>query len=751
MNNQEAIVNERAYSSSWEYLSDELKRLDLVIRLQVVKQRKLHTENPLGQFKGLVLSEEEITSLLAGVNNSLIEGAKRVSSLDPDDSGSQRLVMDLDQLESQINERRAISLKEGIYLSLSQLSQLFNLTVFEEQCVVICLAPELDRKYEKIYAYLQDDVTRKKPSVDLVISLLCDTAQDKLEARLAFDPRAPLLKYRLLQLTDNSSDSPSTLLSRFIKLDDRIMNFLLGFGQMDARLESKARLVPPQAKSGQIIVSEDIRSGVLSFIHSHFNPTNLEKQNVIFYLYGPYGSGRRSLTEIVCGDLGIPLVISDMEKIVVGQQPIEEMLWLIGRETVLQQGALCLENFDCLLDDAKYQSQLKSLLEVIETFSRLTFLLGSRPWKPQGFFGKHIFIDHEFTIPDDRTRKHLWETCLSNGSYELGSDADLGALASKFRFTPGQIQDTLVAAQNLSRWRSPDNGKITMANLYAACRDQSNQKLSVLARKINPKYTWDDIVLPSDQMNQLGEICNQAKYRHIVYGEWGFDRKLSLGKGLNALFSGPSGTGKTMAAEVISNELHLDLYKIDLSQVVSKYIGETEKNLDRIFHEAKTSNAILFFDEADALFGKRSEVKDAHDRYANIEIGYLLQKMEEYDGMTILATNLRQNMDEAFVRRMQVIVEFPFPDEEYRRRIWVVVFPSEAPLGLDIDFGILVREVKLPGGNIKNIALTAAFYAAEDGGVIRMTHLVRATRREYQKMGRIWNEAEWSTQGKLVS
>jgi SpoVK/Ycf46/Vps4 family AAA+-type ATPase len=199
-----------------------------------------------------------------------------------------------------------------------------------------------------------------------------------------------------------------------------------------------------------------------------------------------------------------------------------------------------------------------------------------------------------------------------------------------------------------------------------------------------------------------------------------------------------------MAAEVIAHELHLDLYKIDLSQVVSKYIGETEKNLQRIFQEAQTSNAILFFDEADALFGKRSEFKDAHDRYANIEIGYLLQKMEEYEGITILATNLRHHIDEAFVRRMQVIVEFPFPDETYRRAIWQVVFPPEAPLGEDVDFGMLAHEIKLAGGNIKNIALTSAFYAATEGKIIQRVHLLRSARREYQKLGRTWDAGERS-------
>jgi SpoVK/Ycf46/Vps4 family AAA+-type ATPase len=242
-------------------------------------------------------------------------------------------------------------------------------------------------------------------------------------------------------------------------------------------------------------------------------------------------------------------------------------------------------------------------------------------------------------------------------------------------------------------------------------------------------------------MAHLREICAQAEYRNVVYGEWGFDRKLSLGKGLNMLFVGPPGTGKTMAAEVIAHELQLDLYRIDLSQVVSKYIGESEKNLDRIFTAAENSNSILFFDEADALFGKRSEVRDSHDRYANIEISYLLQKMEEYQGISVLATNLRQNLDDAFMRRVQAVVEFPFPDAEYRQRIWNSVFPQEAPLHDDVDFKLLAHEVQLAGGNIKNMALAAAFYAAGDGGSIRMEHLIQAARREHQKIGRSWNEA----------
>jgi SpoVK/Ycf46/Vps4 family AAA+-type ATPase len=296
----------------------------------------------------------------------------------------------------------------------------------------------------------------------------------------------------------------------------------------------------------------------------------------------------------------------------------------------------------------------------------------------------------------------------------------------------------------LARWRNPEAPQIETADLYTASRLHSNRNLAQLAQKITPHYTWEDIVLPADPIEQLQEICERVKYRGRVLAEWGFQHKLAMGKGTNALFAGPPGTGKTMAADIIAHDLGLDLYKIDLSTVVSKYIGETEKNLSRIFDEAETSNAILFFDEADALFGKRTEVRDSHDRYANLEISYLLQKMEEYEGVVILATNLHKNMDDAFRRRMHFIIEFPFPDAPDRRRIWQNIWPANSPLAPELDFDFIAERVVVAGGNIRNIALAAAFLAAADGQTVTMPHLIKATQREYQKMGKLLTGKEFT-------
>jgi AAA+ superfamily predicted ATPase len=339
----------------------------------------------------------------------------------------------------------------------------------------------------------------------------------------------------------------------------------------------------------------------------------------------------------------------------------------------------------------------------------------------------------ELARPSFGVRREQWRRSIEAERIRI-EDAEVDSLAGRFRLHPDEIVTAVLSAQSRARWRG--SRETSLRDLSAAARALSGRQIGTMARKIEPKYVWNDIVLPRETALQLRAICARVVHQHRVLDEWGFDRKLSLGKGVTALFAGPSGVGKKMAAEVIASELDIDLYRIDLAGVVSKYIGETEKNLDRIFTAAENANAILFFDEADALFGKRSEVKDSHDRYANIEISYLLQKMEMYDGVAILATNLRQNLDEAFLRRLAFTVHFPFPNEQDRRRIWESIWPSRVPKDPEADFDFLAATFRLSGGNIKNVALGAAFLAAADEGPVAMRHLLTAVDREYQKMGK---------------
>lgn len=640
---------------------------------------------------------------------------------------------------------------------LAWLAKSYGLTSFDLDLILIALAPELDLRYERLYAYIQDDVTRKRPSVDLALNLLCPTANAKLMRRAHFASDAPLIRNWLLQLVPDPNQFQPPLLAHYLKLDDQIVHLLLEQKSLDTRLAPFCEIVEATASAavGDLPISADMKRALPALVvqaRGAGEPLKL-------YFHGPRGVRKRQTAESLASEAGSRLLLVDVARVLAAGVEFDKTLKLIFREAQFQDAVLYLDGLDALRVEER-AIPYRQLLRALDEDRGVTILAGENPRAPS-LNGSVKLLDAHFPVQDFTQRRTCWHESLLRHGITLDAD-EVDSLASRFRLTHSDIVATVAVAANRNRWREaarsseeasaqPITSQPTVNDLFACARQQFSHNLAALAQKIEPKYSWDDIVLPPDQLSQLKEICDQAAYRHVVYGEWGFDRKLSLGKGINTLFSGPPGTGKTMAAEVIASELCLDLYKIDLSQVVSKYIGETEKNLDRIFREAQASYSILFFDEADAIFGKRSEVKDAHDRYANIEVGYLLQKMEEYDGIAILATNLRQHMDEAFVRRLQVIVEFPFPGEEYRRRIWEVIFPPEAPLAPDVDFNHLAREIRLAGGNIKNIALAAAFYAAGDGRVIRMPHLTQATRREFQKMGRTWAEAEGGEQASPAS
>src|SRR5215213_7658996 len=604
-----------AYANSWDHLSDELQRLDLLIRLQLLRQRRRQPSNPLDQFRGLVVTETEVASLLGDPPDAADEDDYVAQSRMEEDS----LSAVLGEFEKMIAARRELSRQEGIYLSLAHLVELFQLTPFQQSVLLLALAPQLDRKYEKLYAFLQDDVTRKAPTVDLAMNLFLNTADRRLEARAAFDPGASLLKFKLLQIPENESET-TPLLSRQLKLDDRMVNFFLDRSRAEARLDRALKLVQPKDDVHSRVSNNSHQQFLRRFIQSDF--AGATGENLVVHCRGACRAEKESFAETIAGDLNKRLLIADLAQLLEGPITFEDAVWLIGREALLQPAVLCLDNFDIVTpEDPVSQTRLKIVFDMARACCRQVFLFGRRSWQPRGLLNQSIFVELYFPIPDDGDRKQLWESIVRD---QFADDVDFGALASKFHFTRGQIQDACIAAADLARFRSTGDGKIQMIDLEAACRAQSSQKLATLTRHVKPKYTWDNIVLPESVLAQLREICQSVSHRYRVLGEWGFGRRLSLGKGVNALFAGPSGTGKTMGTEIIANELGMDLYKIDLSGVISKYIGETEKNLDRIFAAAEETSAILFFDEADALFGKRSEVRDSHDRYANIEISYLL-------------------------------------------------------------------------------------------------------------------------------
>ena len=612
------------------------------------------------------------------------------------------------------------------------MTRLFHLTPFDLDILLICLAPELDLRYERLYSYLQDDVTRKRPTVDLVLNLLCASFQDKLAARDSFSLESHLFKYYLIYFFDDTSHQNPPLLSKYLRVDERVVNYLFGSDEIYIHLQTCAMLNVPKSGLDDFFLPADVKHRLALLAEKK----EVKDNGLIFYFQGIYGVGKQTTAEALCRELGIGLLTIDGEGLLNTQAlDFKKNLRLAAREALLQGAALYFKGFDVLLANDK-RASLEAFMQTLEDRQGLIFLAGNTTWEPMDALNNTDFVRIEFSRPTYAERVQLWRRSLYDNA-TLASDVNIKDAAGKFRFSGGQIEDAAATARNLACWRDPENRLVTMTDLYSTCRLQSNRKLVTLAQKITPHYKWDDIVLPSDRMEQLKEICNYVKYRSLVYDKWGFDSTLSMGKGLNALFAGPSGTGKTMAAEIMAGELGLDLYKIDLSSVVTKYIGETEKNLARIFAEAETSNSILFFDEADALFGRRSEVRDSHDRYSNIEISYLLQKMEEYVGVVILATNFRRNMDDAFVRRMHFAIEFPFPNENDRRRIWKQIWPDDMPRTPELDLDFMAGRFEVAGGSIRNIALAAAFLAADDGRVINISHPIRATQREYQKMGKV--------------
>jgi hypothetical protein len=577
-----------------------------------------------------------------------------------------------------------------------------GLDLLEAAVLAVCAAAELNPRYGRLFAYLQDDVTRKLPSPRLVGQLLEGEGLSAADVMGAFDAAGRLRHLGALKLL---GDAQTPLAERPVKVADRLAAALLG-GRMDEPAEpTRMRFValPAHAPGRDEAVAV---VGALLRRDSHLPVV----------MAGP------DADSLLAVALGRPLVALHVRDL--GDREAMAEAMLVSR---LEDRPIVFEG----LEDIE-PGERGRLLRALEQRPERTVL--AAPTRTAALaLGERTVLLVESSAPSFAERQQAWADLT-------GAEAT-GDVAAKFRLSMGQI----VEAAEVARLSATARGakRPEGIDLDLGARQASSSRLGELAARLPPGYRWEDLVVPARQRELLQSISAYLRHRDRVLSEWGYERTVARTQGLKVLFAGESGTGKTMAAQVLAAELGLEIFRVDLATTVSKYIGETEKNLDRIFGAAEGSNAILFFDEADALFGKRSEVGDSHDRYANIEVAYLLQKMEGYPGAVILATNFRRNIDDAFVRRLDFVIDFPFPEAEDRRRIWERVLPAEAPRADDVDLDFLAEKFKLSGGAIRNCSLAAAFQAADDDGPISMRHLVRAVAQEYGKQGRLTLEADF--------
>jgi hypothetical protein len=595
--------------------------------------------------------------------------------------------------------------------SLDMLSGAFGLSPFEQSILLLCAGVELDASLAALCTAAQGEHGPAYPTFGLALAALPDAYWS------ALSPGAALRQWRMVEM-HTQPGVPITACA--LKIDERILHFLVDVQHLDERLVG---LVHPASLDEDIVESQLALVDQITAAWNKFRP-----DLPLLQLCGGDEASRRAIAATACAQRGLRMYVLPAELTPSGGPELDAFVRLWEREAVLSSAALYVDTDAIDASDAKLAGQISRMLQMI----RGPVLVGARErWRPLQRAVRVL----EVGKPTAEEQHEVWSTLLGEKAIPL--NGEVKRLVAQFNLPVASIRASVTQALSAD----VEDGGLLHALWDASC-SQARPRLSTLAQRIEPVAHWDDLVLPTHEKEMLREIATHVRHRATVYGSWGFAGLSSRGLGVSALFSGTSGTGKTMAAEVLANELRLDLFRIDLSGVVSKYIGETEKNLRQVFDAAEEGGTILFFDEADALFGKRSEVKDSHDRYANIEINYLLQRIESYRGLAVLATNMRSALDTAFLRRLRFVVNFPFPDMVQRAEIWRRAFPASMPVGrLEMD---KLARLDIAGGNIRNVVLHAAFLAAGDGGQVEMAHLARAARTEFTKIDRPVPEVEIS-------
>jgi SpoVK/Ycf46/Vps4 family AAA+-type ATPase len=605
---------------------------------------------------------------------------------------------------------------------LARLARVFTLSELDLSIVCVLLAPELEHELERAYAFALDDFTRKRGDIGFIARVIAAGDAPTVDrVLLRFDDTAPLRRLGVVTV-GQVGDAPATM--RPARLADRIVGFLRGHDTVDELVYGLVRIGELAPRRTDVVMNPELVQRIARALDDRTAAPRV-------LLAGPEGAGRGLVAEALFGERGRSSVRIDLAGIL-AEGKIAERVAAALREAALRDAAAIIDGGAAIDRDAPRPVVHAIANSTADLAVPVVFTLTSHPsWLAEVV---PALVELDVPPPTFRERLELWRRALAGTT--VAAD-DLEIVASRYAFTGATIARAAHRAAQAARLRDPDQPRVALDDLGDAARLMFSHRLGAMAQRIPIGFAWSDLVLPRDTQEAVREVVRFARYRSFLLEDWGFAAKLPYGRGVSAIMAGPPGTGKTMVAQLLAKELGYDLYRIDLSQVVNKYIGETEKNLAKIFDEAETSHAVLFFDEADSLFAKRTDVKSSNDRYANLEVNYLLQRMETFDGVTLLATNLEQGLDDAFKRRVRFSILFELPEEAERKKLWISMFPPKVPLAPDIDWDLMAKRFEMAGGYIKKAALRAALIAAETRRPITTADLVEAARQEYREMGRI--------------
>ncbi len=640
---------------------------------------------------------------------------------------------------------------------LTQLIRRFELDPNEADLLRLSVAAEVSPPIATTLSRFQGDRRFRRPQVSFALRVIDPDPTRQLALLRLLEPTARLRKHHLIELTPPWRDRTPLFTELELAFPPGLLFHLAGGRAADPDHASWLKMVEPRVRRADLVLPDEA-SSLLNRLEAlgpgpgfpTFRVGPPEAARLTVYLQAPYGSGKRSVSHVLAAAWGLDVLEVDLRSRPAGDWVSTEWTGIVKREA-RRLGALPVflhaEHLFARRPGADTPplepADLEHILSALADFDGpLVFGSVTPPPVLPGWYHRR-FVHLDLTLPPDaRVRARLWSRALESEGHAMADDG-AEKVFNQYPFTPGEMRDAIRAAASFAARRDFEASAIRSEELQKGCISQLRHNLESLSQKSKYKYKWEDLILPEGTKSQLRMLQGFIHNRHHVYEQWGLGKRVMVGRGVKCLFYGASGTGKTMGANVIACNLGIDLFKVDLSLLVSKWVGETEKNIDKVFTEAQKSHAIILFDEADSLFGKRGTVERGTDRYSNMEINYLLQRFEEYDGAVILTSNFPRGIDEAFSRRMHFIIEFPMPDEDLRRRLWASLLPRELPLADDVNIERLVTRFELSGGNIQNVILGAAFLAAEEKRPVSMLDFMRAIQLEYQKTGKSVSRSEF--------